>query len=282
VSVAAGQEDYACYAEALIALYDVTGATRWLERAQAVTRRMLALFWDAERYGFYMSSGASGAPIMARPKDTYDAAVPSGNSIAMRVLAKLARRSADYTYENHAAKTLVAFSHAISKQPASVPYMILAASEHLHGEQGARQYAARGHVITEVTLEETRDKRVELDIQLAIQPGWHINANRTLNSDLVPTQVLVQDAEPYFDVTRIVYPHAAIKTLGFSKDRLALYEGTVHIEVSLQPTGGDSGSGMMTLPVTLKLQACNDDTCLPPEAVRFNVPAVSIHPAVGG
>jgi hypothetical protein len=275
VSVPAGQEDYAYYAEALIKLYDVSGDQLWLDRAEKITRQMLALFWDQEQSGFYMNSGADGAPLMARPKETYDSATPAGNSVATRVLAQLAKRVADYTYENYATRTLAAFSGAITRQPAAVPYLVLAAGEHQYREVGPRQFAGRGNVVARGALTALDRNQLQLAIQVTIRPGWHINADRTLDPDLVPTRVAIGGAGQGWDPGGIEYPDAIIKTLGFSKSRLALFEGTIQLKASLQKKDTRHGEEYITIPVHLRLQACNDQTCLAPEEVTLNVPIPS-------
>ena len=59
-SVAAGLEDYAFYGEALLALYDATKTTSWLDRAQQLADEMISIFWDTEYGGFFMNSVDAG------------------------------------------------------------------------------------------------------------------------------------------------------------------------------------------------------------------------------
>ena len=51
---------------------------------------MLAQFWDREHGGFYLY-GKEGEQLILRTKETYDGAMPSGNSAAARVLQQLAQ-----------------------------------------------------------------------------------------------------------------------------------------------------------------------------------------------
>jgi uncharacterized protein YyaL (SSP411 family) len=81
-------EDYACVADGLVALYEATFETRWLAEAGALADAILELFWDGERSVFY-DTAVDHEELVTRPRDVYDSAAPSGNSVAMDVLLKL-------------------------------------------------------------------------------------------------------------------------------------------------------------------------------------------------
>lgn len=78
-------EDYAFYCLALIDLYETTFRVCYLKRASELADRMMELFWDPENGGFYFY-GIDDEPLIHRPKEVYDGAVPSGNSAAAHVL----------------------------------------------------------------------------------------------------------------------------------------------------------------------------------------------------
>jgi uncharacterized protein YyaL (SSP411 family) len=81
-------EDYACVADGLVALYEATFETRWLAEAGALADAILELFWDGERSVFY-DTAVDHEELVTRPRDVYDSAAPSGNSVAVDVLLKL-------------------------------------------------------------------------------------------------------------------------------------------------------------------------------------------------
>ncbi len=81
-------EDYAYYCRALLTLYDVTFQIKYLEKAVHRAEQMIQLFWDEEEYGFYFY-GRDDEKLISRPKEIYDGAVPSGNSVAAHVLNRL-------------------------------------------------------------------------------------------------------------------------------------------------------------------------------------------------
>ena len=82
-------DDYAGYALALIELYRSTFNSAYLQEAVFRAKQMMDLFEDRKRGGYYLTAHDSEALIM-RPKETYDGAIPSGNSVAEATLQELA------------------------------------------------------------------------------------------------------------------------------------------------------------------------------------------------
>ncbi|MCA1665668.1 MAG: AGE family epimerase/isomerase, partial [Myxococcales bacterium] len=81
-------DDHAHVADGLIALYEASGESRWLEEAHRLTRLSLGLFWDANERCFYMTA-ADDAGLVQRPVSTFDSAVPSGMSVTIENLIRL-------------------------------------------------------------------------------------------------------------------------------------------------------------------------------------------------
>jgi len=280
-SILAHQEDYAYFAEGLITLYDVSGDKRWLNKAQEITDVMLEHFWDKARGGFFMSR-ESDTPLIARPKSPEDGAIPSGNSVAVRVLAMLAARTGVEHYREKANVTLNAFSWAITEQPIRYAYMLLAADELLHGEVGMRQYGARGAVIASAKLA-NEGQATWLTIEVDIQEGWHINADKPLQTNLIPTAVRV-DTESGWQLGQVSYPKPDLAKLSFQQASLALYQGKIRLQGHLTQLPSSqkgersqmskNGDKINLVPIHLKFQACNDKMCLPPEEMVFRMGAV--------
>lgn len=87
-------DDYAFFAWANLELYETTFAVKYLERALHLTREMRRLFWDYEQGGYFLS-GIDAERLIARAKSWFDGALPSGNSTAAYVLARLALLTGD-------------------------------------------------------------------------------------------------------------------------------------------------------------------------------------------
>jgi len=100
-------------------------------------------------------------------------------------------------------------------------------------------------------------RTAKLRVVIDIAPGWHVNAHEPLEEYLLPTVLRAGAAA----LPKGAYPAADIQRLGFSDSPLALYEGTVVLEMDA-PEGAQ-------LPVVLEVQACNDAQCLQPEELRW-------------
>ena len=262
-SIEATLTDYAFMAEAALALFDSTGEQRWLDRAGKLAVAMNKLFWDTDNGGYFMGAKiVGGAELPGRPKGILDGALPSGNAVAMRVLARLWHRTGDAAYQDRAQELLIALSSQIAQQPMAFASLLVGASELLWGESGPRRYVARGAVMVNAT--HTVGNRVSIAISMA--PGWHINAHQPLQDDLIGTELIGASNQ---SLDGVIYPTATNRKLGFQRAELALYEGKVEITANLPKRSPDSDGS--TIPLTLKLQACNDEICLAPETLSLNV-----------
>lgn len=118
-------DDYAFFVSGLIDLYEATFDAASLGVALELNADLLERFWDAEQGGFFhTSSGAED--ILARRKEIYDAAVPSGNSVAMLNLLRLARITGDAGLEERAVLTARAFSGTVREAPVAYTHFLCA------------------------------------------------------------------------------------------------------------------------------------------------------------
>jgi uncharacterized protein len=124
-------EDYAFFVQGLLDLYETGFDFLYLETAQRLTRKQLELFEDREGGGFY--SAAADDSLVMRPKDDYDGAEPSGNSVALLNILRLARMTGAGDFDDAANRTMNAFASRLGSAPAALPQM-LAACEFYLGE----------------------------------------------------------------------------------------------------------------------------------------------------
>jgi len=265
-SINGKQEDYAYLAEALIQLYDDTNDERWLSEALILGNLMIERFSDDEAGGFFMSVEEPGMILPSRPKDLEDGAVPSGNSVALRVLVKLAMRTGIENYNNRAEALIAGLSEKIDQYPHAYAYLQTGLLEFLNHEHSARQYAARGNVDIESAISQD-----ELTISIKVKPEWHINADKPLSKNLIPTLLTAYDGSPW-KLVEVSYPKASIESLSFSEDKLALYKGKITITAKLEPVAvAQRGEILKLIKLKLQIQACNDEFCLAPELVPIIV-----------
>ena len=111
-------EDYAFFADGLIALYQTSGEIRWLTEAKNLADAMLAEFWDQDNGGFYFV-GNSHEKLIVRSKDYFDNATPSGNSVAADVLLKLHVLTGDEKYHDYATKLFTATAEMMRRYPSA-------------------------------------------------------------------------------------------------------------------------------------------------------------------
>jgi uncharacterized protein YyaL (SSP411 family) len=111
-------DDYAFMINALIDLYETTFETKYLKRAVDLNEILMRDFWDDQNGGFYFTSSTS-EKLIARQKDVYDGAVPSGNSVALLNLLRLSRFTANIYFEKKASVLIKYFSGFVSRSPSA-------------------------------------------------------------------------------------------------------------------------------------------------------------------
>jgi hypothetical protein len=109
---AACLDDHAFLAEGFLDLHDASGDVRWLDRAGELAGEILGRFRDRERGGFFFTAD-DHEPLIARIRDPFDDALPSGNAVACLVLQRLYRATQSEVYRVMAEETLRAFSGVI-------------------------------------------------------------------------------------------------------------------------------------------------------------------------
>jgi len=112
-------DDYAFMINALIDLYETTFEIKFLKRAIELNEILMKEFWDEQNGGFYFTSSKS-EELIARQKDVYDGAVPSGNSVALLNLIRLSRFTANIYFEKKASLLVKYFSGYVSKSPSAI------------------------------------------------------------------------------------------------------------------------------------------------------------------
>lgn len=131
----AGQlEDYAVYALALTALYRLTFDPAYLQNAVQRARQMVELFEDREDGGYFLTA-ADAERLIVRPKETYDGALPSGNSAAAAVLQRLASLTGETFFQEAADRQLRFLAGEINSYPAGHSFALTAMADALYPHQ---------------------------------------------------------------------------------------------------------------------------------------------------
>lgn len=77
---------------------------------------MIERFYDEKEGGFYFTA-VGGEKTIVRPKETVDGALPSGNSIAVKVLFRLARLTGESSYADRYTETIRGIGDDVSRYP---------------------------------------------------------------------------------------------------------------------------------------------------------------------
>ena len=123
-------EDYACFIDGLISLFEATGEIEWLENAIALTKKMIEEFWDEAEGGCFFT-GKSHERLIVRSKDWMDNATPSGNSIAAVSLLRLSLLTGDQDYRRRATTILRLIADQIRRYPSAFGFALLALDSYL-------------------------------------------------------------------------------------------------------------------------------------------------------
>ena len=115
------------------------------------------------------------------------------------------------------------------------------------------------------------DTTARVGLEVALDPGYHVNSNAPLDDLLIPT-VLRLDPPDGFTLEGVAFPEAILLDQQGVEEPLAVFEeefvigATLRVDAALAP-------GTYAVPGTLRYQACNDRMCCNPTnaSVRFDV-----------
>ncbi|QDL92836.1 thioredoxin domain-containing protein [Paroceanicella profunda] len=234
--------DYAWLGLACLALHDATGTQAWAERAEALASTMLARFDDGRGR---LASGFGPGPF-ARIYETEDGAVPSGESSALELLARLALRRPLPLMRARAEALRDALSARISDYPAVWPTALSAVRILADGEAGATRVCADGALRVRL---ETFHATGAHKLIVTIAPGWHVaaaGAEGLAGAALEGAATVWPAPEPWEN------PHTPAP--------VPVHTGTLSLPLNHPEEM-----------VTLSLQPCNAAVCLLPVTLRFRI-----------
>ena len=116
-------DDYAFLAWAEIELHQAMQGAEHLRRAKLLTDAMLARFREPGSPGLFFTP-EDRPDLIVRRKEVYDGAVPSGNSVALHNLLRLARLTADPAYERAASEIATGFARVVEAHPSAFTWFL--------------------------------------------------------------------------------------------------------------------------------------------------------------
>jgi|TARA_B100000959_G_scaffold170144_1_gene178162 hypothetical protein len=115
-SLDAHLDDYAFMIWGLLELYEANFNPENLSAAIELANIMVEDFWNDDAGGFYLGSDNT-EELIVRAITAYDGAIPSGNSVAVIVLNRLARITSNMDWLDKAEKTIRTFQQDVLRMP---------------------------------------------------------------------------------------------------------------------------------------------------------------------
>lgn len=112
-------------------------------------------------------------------------------------------------------------------------------------------------------------------VELAIEDGWHVNANPATFDYLIPTSAAAEVPEGW-PAAESEYPPGVMRTFEFADQPLSVYEETATLALRTA-VPADAAAGAVEIPVTVTYQACDHKRCLPPITETYPV-ALTVGP----
>ncbi len=123
-------EDHANVGAGLLALYEATFDRKWLDESRRLAEEALRLFWSEEREAFF-DTGHDQESLVVRPRNIFDNAVPSGTSVTIEWLLRLAVVLGEERYEAVALKALRPMADLMQRYPSGFGRYLSALDFHL-------------------------------------------------------------------------------------------------------------------------------------------------------
>jgi uncharacterized protein len=118
-------DDHAAMVSALLDLYEATFEPSWMDAALRLDDVLQAEFWDGEQGGYFYA-GERHETLLARSRQPFDNATPSGNSIEVGNLLRIAALTGDDERRQRAERTLGLFALAMQQFPVGMAEMLCA------------------------------------------------------------------------------------------------------------------------------------------------------------
>jgi len=117
--------DYAFFIEALLDLYEATFETRYFAEAIRLQGAFEERFSEGPEGGYFLSAAGHDGLIL-RPRESWDGATPSSNSVAAMNLLRLAVFTGDDARRRRADAVIASTGDLLQRAPAAVPRLLCA------------------------------------------------------------------------------------------------------------------------------------------------------------
>jgi len=125
-------EDHAALGLGFLALYEMSFDARWLDHARSMATACERHFWDERARAFY-DTAADAPPLVTRPREAFDNAVPSGASLATDLLQRLAALDGDEARAGRVRAALAASAEMMDRAPMAFGHLLGVADNEVEG-----------------------------------------------------------------------------------------------------------------------------------------------------
>ena len=291
-------DDHALLGCALLDLHAATGEPAWLAEARALAETLLARFADRERGGFFYVPD-DHENLLARSKDPFDKALPSGNGAAADLLVRLFEATGDARFGDAARASFEWLLPLLAESPRAVESALLALARFFddgsaaalergsaaalaraaarggpspHAEARSRAGEVRVEAVAD-TLSVRPGAAVAVALRLVTRDGWHVQTNAPADASRVATRVSLGEGGA-FRVKGVDYPPGRPHPASGEK---SVFVGETEIAVRLEAAAA-AAPGPAGLEIRVRFQACDERSCAAPEEIRLRLPVSIAEP----
>lgn len=163
-------DDYAYFLWAALELYHATFDMKYLTIANETADVMINHFWDPEDFGFFFTAN-DAEKLIARRKEIYDGAIPSGNSVALGLFAKLGRMISEPRYLDIASKIVRKYSKQIAQYAGAYAFFMCGLYELLGEPSELVIVESENSMLSSSDLQLLRSKFIPLMSIIKIKDG---------------------------------------------------------------------------------------------------------------
>ena len=117
--------------------------------------------------------------------------------------------------------------------------------------------------VTDKSIKINQGEQVSVTLSIVVNPTWHINSNKPNDEFLIPSEITARGNG--VKLIGVKYPKAHESKLSFSEELVSVYEATSNAKLTFK-SSQDAPVGKQKVLITLDYQACNDVSCMPPNA----------------
>jgi uncharacterized protein YyaL (SSP411 family) len=116
-------EDHAALGLGFLALYDLTFERAWLDAAEEMNAACVEWFWSDEA-GAFFDTAHDAEPLVTRPRDVTDNAMPSGNSLAVELQLLMSMLLGDVTMRRRADYVIASLSEPMRRSALAFGHLL--------------------------------------------------------------------------------------------------------------------------------------------------------------